>query len=93
MNDIQRLFDFIENSVSPAHGVTHAADVLEKAGFTALDLKKTGSLKPEALITAARLPANFLLSASAAIWIYLKVHILQARILTGHASASSQMPS
>lgn len=45
MNDIQRLFDFIENSVSPAHGVTHAADVLEKAGFTALDFKKDWQLE------------------------------------------------
>ncbi len=44
MNDIQRLFDFIENSVSPAHGVSYAAGVLEAAGFKPLDFKETWAL-------------------------------------------------
>lgn len=45
MKDIQRLFDFIENSVSPAHGIEHAAGVLENAGFVPLDFKNTWSLE------------------------------------------------
>lgn len=45
MNDIQNLFNFIENSVSPSHAVSHAVRVLEASGFKALDFKDSWQLE------------------------------------------------
>ena len=45
LKDVEKLYDFISQSVSPVHGVSHAVSQLEAAGFLPLDFKSPWTLE------------------------------------------------
>ena len=45
LKNVEKLFDFIRQSVSPVHGVSHAVSQLEAAGFLPLDFKSPWTLE------------------------------------------------